>query len=143
MTGRNLHRVQLLRSAGWRKPDDAVVIARPTKWGNPFTKQAAIEAGYNFTIDPDTGRERMLDRAEMSALLASIFESWLFKGPESDWWFVGGEERWDTMHRDIWELQDKRLACWCPVNYRCHGDALHALAHRPASRLLDLEPLTT
>lgn len=30
-------RVRLSRAKGWRKPPDAVVVARPTRWGNPFT----------------------------------------------------------------------------------------------------------
>jgi hypothetical protein len=29
-------RVQLRRSAGWRKPESAIVVARSTRWGNPF-----------------------------------------------------------------------------------------------------------
>jgi hypothetical protein len=29
-------RVRLRRTAGWRKPADAVVVARPSRWGNPF-----------------------------------------------------------------------------------------------------------
>ena len=32
MTGR----IQLSRARGWRKPAGAVVVARPTRWGNPF-----------------------------------------------------------------------------------------------------------
>ncbi|MBK9178916.1 MAG: DUF4326 domain-containing protein [Acidimicrobiales bacterium] len=28
-------RIQLRRAAGWRKPPDAIVVARPTRWGNP------------------------------------------------------------------------------------------------------------
>ena len=35
-------RIQLRRAAGWRKPDDVVVVARPSRWGNPFT---AADAG--------------------------------------------------------------------------------------------------
>jgi hypothetical protein len=41
--------VQLSRRKGWRKPDDVVVVARPTKWGNPFpfgddrTRAEAVE----------------------------------------------------------------------------------------------------
>ena len=30
-------RVQLRRTKGWRKPGGAIVVARPSKWGNPFT----------------------------------------------------------------------------------------------------------
>ena len=28
--------IQLSRRKGWRKPDGVVVVARPTRWGNPF-----------------------------------------------------------------------------------------------------------
>lgn len=30
-------RVQLSRRRGYRKPEGAVVVARPSRWGNPFT----------------------------------------------------------------------------------------------------------
>ena len=30
-------RIQLRRTKGWRKPEGAIVVARPGKWGNPFT----------------------------------------------------------------------------------------------------------
>ena len=29
-------RIRLSRRRGWRKPAGAVVVARPSKWGNPF-----------------------------------------------------------------------------------------------------------
>jgi hypothetical protein len=29
-------RVQLSRAKGWRKPAGVVVVARPSRWGNPF-----------------------------------------------------------------------------------------------------------
>lgn len=29
-------RVRLSRRRGWRKPAGAVVVARPSRWGNPF-----------------------------------------------------------------------------------------------------------
>lgn len=29
-------RVQLRRSKGWRKPEGTIVVARPSRWGNPF-----------------------------------------------------------------------------------------------------------
>jgi hypothetical protein len=30
------HRVQLSRRKGWRLPPNTIVVARPTRWGNPF-----------------------------------------------------------------------------------------------------------
>ncbi|MDT7613280.1 MAG: hypothetical protein QOF00_727 [Pseudonocardiales bacterium] len=29
-------RIQLRRTRGWRKPEGAVVVSRPSRWGNPF-----------------------------------------------------------------------------------------------------------
>ena len=29
-------RVQLSRRKGWRKPEAAVVVSRPSRWGNPY-----------------------------------------------------------------------------------------------------------
>jgi len=30
-------RIQLRRTKGWRKAEDAIVVARPTRWSNPFS----------------------------------------------------------------------------------------------------------
>lgn len=36
-------RIQLRRTKGWRLPPNTVVVARPSKWGNPF------KVGESFT----------------------------------------------------------------------------------------------
>lgn len=36
-------RIQRRRVKGWRMPEGAVYVGRPTKWGNPFT----VDAGHN------------------------------------------------------------------------------------------------
>lgn len=33
-------RIRLQRTRGWRIPADTVVVARPTRWGNPFVAGA-------------------------------------------------------------------------------------------------------
>lgn len=40
-------RIQLRRTKGWRKPDGAVVVARPTRWGNPFP---VIDGDRDFAV---------------------------------------------------------------------------------------------
>lgn len=37
-------RVQLSRARGWRLPPNTVVVARPTKWGNPHKVCAGVNA---------------------------------------------------------------------------------------------------
>ena len=63
-------RIRLRRTKGWRKPDGAVVVARPSRWGNPYRVgvdgdraqcvqryRDAVEGGeLGFTID-DPRRE--------------------------------------------------------------------------------------
>jgi hypothetical protein len=36
MTTDQPRRIQLRRTPGWRKPPNASVVSRPTRWGNPF-----------------------------------------------------------------------------------------------------------
>jgi hypothetical protein len=43
-------RIQLRRTKGWRKPPGAVVVARPSRWGNPY----AIGAPHPATGEPLT-----------------------------------------------------------------------------------------
>ena len=63
-------RVQLRRSKGWRKPAGAIVVARPSRWGNPFRlgidgdrdecvalyRDALVGGALPFTVD-DVRRE--------------------------------------------------------------------------------------
>jgi len=56
-------RVQLSRRARWRKPAGVVVVARPTRWGNPFrvtndATRAAVVAAFEDALavgDPILG----------------------------------------------------------------------------------------
>lgn len=54
-------RIKLSRARGWRKPAGAVVVARPSRWGNPFVisaerPAAAVVAEYERAIlDRDAG----------------------------------------------------------------------------------------
>ena len=41
-------RIQLSRRKGYRKPEGAVVVARPSKWGNPFSVE---EFGHRVAVD--------------------------------------------------------------------------------------------
>lgn len=37
-------RIQRQRTLGWRMPDGAVVVSRPSKWGNPFMISPVVQA---------------------------------------------------------------------------------------------------
>lgn len=59
-------RVQLSRRKGWRLPAHTIVVARPTRWGNPFritqaTERADAVARYGAWIKSPEARELRLE----------------------------------------------------------------------------------
>ncbi|HEY6794781.1 MAG TPA: DUF4326 domain-containing protein [Kineosporiaceae bacterium] len=53
-------RIQLRRTRGWRLPAGAVVVARPTRWGNPIKVGTPV-------VDQDTGVTRVITAEEAVA----------------------------------------------------------------------------
>lgn len=112
-------RIQMRRDRPWRADHpNAVIVARPTKWGNPFTIQAAKDAGYR--------------NPRHMAVLG--FRDWLHGDP----WACGSASTYEPWRRKIWqdlaELQGKDLACWCPLDQPCHADVLMELANDPGTK---------
>jgi len=110
-------RIQLRRTAGWRLPEGAVSVARPSNWGNPFTIAGAIEHG--FASDEDQARK----------VAVEFFRAWLLglDPGENDTYRAGPrgrlyDRRW--MRRHLPDLRGKTLACWCPPGQPCHADVL-------------------
>lgn len=110
-------RVQRKRTAGWRMPEGAVYVGRPTVWGNPFTIAAATEYYRDFgqPDNGDTPRE--------------IAVRWYRE------WLAGEHYDPETNNRRIYivskiaRLRGKTLACFCPLDQPCHADVLLELAN--------------
>ena len=96
------------RRRGWRKPPDAVVVARPSRWGNPFVVGRTV-AGH-----------QVRDRAHAVAL----FRAMMADSPE-------------RCAAARVELAGRDLACWCPLvgpdgrPGPCHADVLLEIANSP------------
>lgn len=145
-------RIQLRRTKGWRKPEGAVSVARPTKWGNPFklaerTALARVPAidfpdqpwEYEGRISADGMRHdfhhpggavtevhvRYMTRAE----IVDAFRALVNGGG----WPLGREHHWDCMYPSVQEIRaelaGKDLACWCPTYEPCHADVLLEIAN--------------
>jgi|GEM_PF-1351156 len=106
-------RIQLQRAKGWRKPPNAVVVARPGKWGNPF----AIGTGRGMEIDGAFVEEMVKDRATAVRFFADMLSYPVRPYPTDD-----------EIRR---ELAGRDLACWCPPDQPCHADILLRLANEP------------
>jgi hypothetical protein len=92
-------RVLLSRKRGAKLPANTIVVARPSRWGNPFVIGAPLRPGTD---------SKPLTRAEAVA----AFRSWLALDPE------GMQLAADAKV----ELRGKNVACWCRLDELCHGD---------------------
>lgn len=117
-------RIQRRRTKGWRKPGNAVIVSRPSRFGNPFTVAGAMEWGGAETTE------------QARELCTTAFRQWL-RG-NRDWWM--GPEADATRERiltDLPQLRGKDLACTCPLPAdgqpdHCHAAVLLKLANTPA-----------
>lgn len=148
-------RIQRRRVAGWRMPEGAVYVGRPTKWGNPFgyrTRQGlarvpAVDGSpweYEGRISAAGTRHdvfhangtwtqhyvRYMTRAECVELYRRAVTE-----PDNrlHMWLaprIGGFTVEDVRR----ELAGADLACWCPIDdgeggrVPCHADVLLEIA---------------
>jgi len=115
-------RIQLSRRKGWKKPPGAIVVARPTRWGNPFRRDyegrdfrgGVYLDGVPMSVAPDHA-------------LVKAYREWvegkLFAGDE----WLEPRRRWILDH--LPDLRGHDLCCWCRLGQACHGDTLLALSN--------------
>lgn len=116
-------RIQRSRAKGWRMPDGAVYVGRPTRWGNPFSwHHHGIEIG-----NPAWARGVAVDMYRRS------ISAWPFSWDVCEQWEnAGGRAEWLTELASgiaLRPLSGRDLACWCPLDQPCHADVLLALAN--------------
>lgn len=116
-------RIQRRRTAGWRKPDNCVIVSRPSRFGNPFTIKDATEA----------------EMSNPRSAVTANFRAWLEIGTEGDWYqdtYRIGRQVLDRRRvlADLHLLSGKDLACTCPLPEpgqpdHCHASVLLELAN--------------
>lgn len=97
-------RIQMTRNAPWRADNPgAVIVARPSKWGNPCSWKPPLDRLYAA-------------RAYYNWLTGCLIQRHIHGAPPT-----------------VAEIQDalrgKDLACWCPIDQPCHADILLELAN--------------
>ncbi len=92
-------RITRSRAAGWRMPENAIYVGRPTVWGNPYVVGSQLMDGGTLTA------EKAVE---------------LYKQHLSE----NFNER-DVRHC----LRGKDLACWCALDEPCHADVLLRIAN--------------
>ena len=99
-------RIQRKRTAGWRMPEGAVYVGRPTIWGNPWSVGTLLVGGA--VLSPTGAKEKYRD-------------------------WVASQIRTGVL--DLEKLVGHDLACWCALGVPCHADVLIELAGAYAPRL--------
>lgn len=125
-------RIQLRRTKGWRKPEGAVVVARPTRWGNPFYAgdRATVsahqwgEAGH-FDLDGPVGFSLGLKLTP--EIVVDLYRQCLVGN------LADADPRYDELRSALEELRGCDLACWCDLSSPCHADVLLEVANGEAA----------
>lgn len=118
-------RIQRRRTKGWRMPEDAVYVGRPTKWGNPIKWTDYPKHVVPGAWDGDYEPVRVSD-AERRRWAVTDFDSVARLG-------IGAFENYPSYGCIIAELAGKDLACWCPEGQPCHADILLEIANGGAA----------
>ena len=113
-------RIQLSRKKGFRLHDhsravnglQAVNVARPGYWGNPFTVSGALESGY------------AKDKIIGARLCVIAYQGWL--SGSSEYVLPVNPPRAADIKA---QLAGRNLACWCPPAAPCHADILLKIAN--------------
>lgn len=112
--GSGMKRIQRQRTKGWRMPEGAVYVGRPSRWGNPY-RPTDLDLGW-------CGRSVRLtvNGVEIDTM-----------GPTGAVYHFDLHARHELLRRPDWltPLRGHDLACWCPLDQPCHADVLLALAN--------------
>lgn len=104
-------RIQRKRTKGWRKPEGAVYVGRPSKWGNPF------EIGLHYGSSGPNGEWSRSVYVDSPETATAVYQRAADLGHPA-------------IPHDKSELRGKDLMCWCPLDRPCHADMLLEIANR-------------
>ncbi len=112
-------RIKLSRAKGWRKPAGAIVVSRPSRFGNPFR---VTQAEGSWTVQDGTGViYGATGNTDARRFATTWYRAWLSSQTE-------------LLARARAELTGHDLACWCPLPEPgqpdwCHGRVLLDVAN--------------
>ncbi|QOC56012.1 hypothetical protein SEA_CLOWN_14 [Gordonia phage Clown] len=124
-------RIQRKRTKGWRMPEGAVYVGRPSRFGNPFAVGDAIPDSLPNIYGPVSGLTDITAEQAVEAFrryAPVIFVPVKPTARPHHGIYTHGCESLPQHARRV--LRGKDLACWCPLDSPCHADVLLELANR-------------
>lgn len=110
-------RIQLRRVKGWRKPAGVIVVARPTRWGNPYAIDD-YEQYYPLASGHTRDQWRRMAVSDFRGLAEGRWDRSLPETPD-----------YPSLAEIRAHLAGHDLACWCRLDHVCHADVLLELAN--------------
>lgn len=95
-------RIQRRRVKGWRMPEGAVYVGRPTMWGNRWK----IGTHSNWLGRPVASLQEAVNCYAALMWTEAYHEAWVREN-----------------------LRGKDLVCWCRLDQPCHADVLLEIAN--------------
>lgn len=144
-------RIQRKRTKGWRMPEGAVYVGRPTRFGNPFRAYKCDCCGYwdvrddngvTYIVDHEYLRrpEVRADRSTWTTKEGAARQAVRLYLDELTYW-VGGRMDWDSgFAASVRALRGHDLACWCSLDQPCHADVLLKIANDDGSMFPLMQP---
>lgn len=131
---RQPRRVRMSRQTPWRNEHpDAVIVARPSNWSNPYWVRRANGKIWIATRNHAT----KLALRDADQLTADEYREYRQKAV--DLFRVEATEL-TYMFRAAIALGGKDLACWCELDAPCHADVLLDIANNKALHAEALAP---
>jgi hypothetical protein len=113
-------RIQRKRTKGWRMPEGAVYVGRPSRWGNPWR----VVRQKRTWLDEAAHRHPHAVHHQVERTYLGTFVS----EERARYWAVQGFRQ--DFEGDLAPLRGRDLVCWCPLDQPCHADVLLELANR-------------
>lgn len=118
-------RIQRKRTKGWKMPEGAVYVGRPTQFGNPFSHLARFSSVADSLIAFRMLCDGIWEPVKLSHVGDGPFHIACQDFAEySAQTFVDGYKSAAQLY-----LRGKDLCCWCPLDQPCHADVLLEIAN--------------
>ena len=115
-------RIQRHRTKGWRMPEGAIYVGRPTVWGNPYRVVRQGKTTWEvYAFEESSPTASFVSRTGVEARAFAVERLLCLIDNYRDPW---GADRIRN------ELAGHDLACWCPLGQPCHADVLLEIANR-------------
>jgi len=103
-----MNRIQRKRSKGWRAPEGAVYVGRPSKWQNPIKVRRA--GGVWVVVRGTTILATRPSKRLAAEQAVNCFRDYLAAMSPSE------------LEELVAPLRGKNVMCWCSLSEPCHGD---------------------